>query len=379
MKVKVAKKGSSWTRIAVLVILTVQTSVFHLVLRISRSGGAAPYSALAAVCYTELIKFVASCVVLSIQEGDPVTAMNKLVRETRENRRTLRLLIVPAVLYAVQNTMVIHAISYLSAAEFSVARQIKVPVTGVFSVLLLKKELGLRKWVALIMVASGVAIVQLAKTRMDGYKKLFFHGPSEDWWDHSVGILFALGSCITSGLAAVWFEMLLKSSQSNLWIVNIQLAAMSASLATVGVLATAGVGAFLKSFDRLALLAVTFSASDGLVIALVMKYADAILKGFATSVAICITAIISVLMGDQESSRQLAVGCGIVASSVMMYAYSPANVAQIQRRLSRLSVAPLSPSRVEHLMSDNPTAADEFPPRPASRTAALRTVSSPRH
>ena len=37
-------------------------------------------------------------------------------------------------MYAIQNTMVIHAISYLSAVEFSVARQIKVPVTGVFTV-----------------------------------------------------------------------------------------------------------------------------------------------------------------------------------------------------------------------------------------------------
>lgn len=67
-----------------------------------------------------------------------VTA-RKMVVETRENRRLLRLLLVPAFLYALQNTMVIHAISYLSAVEFSVARQIKVPVTGVFSVVLARR------------------------------------------------------------------------------------------------------------------------------------------------------------------------------------------------------------------------------------------------
>jgi hypothetical protein len=41
--------GSSWLKVVVLVVLTVQTSVFHLVLRLSRSGGATRYSPLAAV------------------------------------------------------------------------------------------------------------------------------------------------------------------------------------------------------------------------------------------------------------------------------------------------------------------------------------------
>mmetsp|Transcript_1601 Transcript_1601/g.4167 ORF Transcript_1601/g.4167 Transcript_1601/m.4167 type:complete len:369 (+) Transcript_1601:347-1453(+) len=329
-----AAKGSPAIRALVLVVLTVQTSVFHLVLRVSRSQGAAPYSALAAVCYTEMIKFVASWSVLALQSGGFSAATSKLMAETRENRRTSRMLLVPAVLYAVQNTLVIYAISDLSAAEFAVARQIKVPVTGVFSVLLLNRELGIRRWCALLMVASGVAIVQLAKTSADGYKILFFHGPSLDSWEHSMGILFALGSCITSGLAAVWFEMVLKSSNVDLWVMNIQLAAFSVLITGSAVLISSGMEAFL-SFDRVAVLAVTFSASDGLVIALVMKYADAILKGFATSVAICITAWMSVLMGDQPASGQLALGCGIVATSVVMYAWSSSTVRKVQRKLSQ--------------------------------------------
>lgn len=55
-----------------------------------------------------------------------------------------------------------------------------------------------------------------------------------------------------------------------------------------------------------------FLRSDGLVIALVMKYADNILKGFATSVAICFTAIASVLMGDIPR----CVPCGLVSMLV---------------------------------------------------------------
>jgi UDP-sugar transporter A1/2/3 len=228
-----------------------------------------------------------------------------------------------------------------------------------------------------MLVGSGVAIVQLAKTNSDGYKKMFFHGPSEDWWEHSIGMSFAVGSCVTSGLAAVWFEMVLKSSKVNLWVMNIQLAILSVLITTTGVLATAGVGAFLKSFDRLALLAVTFSASDGLVIALVMKYADAILKGFATSVAICITALASVLMGDQPASGQLALGCAVVASSVLLYAWTPTHVAQIQRSLSRTNVGGKPPRPfTSPLIVASPVDGDDSN-RPLSRISSSRVESRP--
>ena len=49
--------------------------------------------------------------------------------------------------------------------------------------------------------------------------------------------------------------------------------------------------------------AVACISIDGLIIALVMKYADNILKGFATSAAICMTAAISVMMGDMAFSQ----------------------------------------------------------------------------
>lgn len=72
-------------------------------------------------------------------------------------------------------------------------------------------------------------------------------------------------------------------------------------------------------FDRSAWLAIMFSASDGLVIALVMKYADNILKGFATCIAICITAAVSVATGDTNISFQLVAGGLMVAISTYMY------------------------------------------------------------
>lgn len=302
----------------VLVVLVAQTSMLHLTLRVSRSAGATPYNAVAAVAYTELIKLLASVAVLSYQMSGVTKTVGFVATETCSKWRSAALLLVPAVLYTAQNTMVIYAVSYLSAAQFSVARQIKIPITGLFSVLLLKKELGARKWFAIFAVAAGVAVVQLAKTEQDSYRLVVDSGAESS--GRFIGLIYALASCVTSGLASVWFEMLLKSDKVNLWLMNVQLAFFSIVISCLAVLATApsGSGAFLE-FDRLAMLSVTFSASDGLVIALVMKYADNILKGFATSLAICITATVSVMMGDIPFSYELLGGCAIVIGAIGIY------------------------------------------------------------
>ena len=95
-------------------------------------------------------------------------------------------------------------------------------------------------------------------------------------------------------------------------------ATISFLLALVCALITEGAEAFL-GFDEPAYFAVACIAIDGLIIALVMKYADNILKGFATSAAICMTATLSVLQGDMVFSPQLALGCGTVGLAVIIY------------------------------------------------------------
>eukprot|EP00041_Stephanoeca_diplocostata_P006354 m.82047 g.82047 ORF g.82047 m.82047 type:complete len:361 (-) comp16320_c1_seq15:4181-5263(-) len=337
----------SWlsTRMLVLCILTLQTAVFHVTLRVSRSAGAKPYSPLAAVTYTELLKLLASIFILSWQESGFVKAIAAVLETSRENPKTLLLLTVPAILYTVQNTLVIYAISYLSAVKFSVARQIKIPVTGFFSVMLLKRELGFQKWLSIFVVTLGVAVVQLARSSPDSYR---MEDASESTTADSalvandrqdLGLVFALLSCVTSGLASVWFEMLIKRDQVNLWVTNVQLASMSALVSTACVLVSSGVDDFY-GFDRLAVLAVSFSASDGLVIALVMKYADNILKGFATSVAICFTAIASVAMGDIPRSDQLAAGCLMVVAAVLLYSTPQGNLFPQQEPRTVITFSP---------------------------------------
>lgn len=334
----------------VLSVLVIQTSIFHLVLRFSRSESATPYNAVAAVAYTEIIKLIASVAVLAYRHGGLVDALRSFIETTSSHRRTTLMLIIPALLYTAQNTMVIYAISNLSAAQFSVARQVKIPITGFFSVALLRKELGIRKWCAIFAVATGVAIVQLAKSTQDSYRVLSNDENSTHFQDKILGLVYAFSSCITSGLASVWFEMLLKGEKVDLWIMNVQLALFSIVIAVLSVLYSADLSAF-TNFDKMGFLSVTFSASDGLVIAFVMKYADNILKGFATSIAICLTATASVVLGDMPFSYELLFGCAIVIVAVIVYG-GGLELLDISRRT--LDIRPLGKARLESIEVPNP-------------------------
>ena len=66
------------------------------------------------------------------------------------------------------------------------------------------------------------------------------------------------------------------------------------------------------------------TASTGrLLVAVVIKYADNILKGFACSLAIIITCFVSVLLFGFQLSIQFIVGAAFVVMSIFMYGYQP--------------------------------------------------------
>lgn len=89
---------------------------------------------------------------------------------------------------------------------------------------MLKRRLSAKKWLALTLLAMGVAIVQLQSSAATGAgaKK---HGAAE--MNQAKGLAAVALACITSGIAGCYFEMVLKGSKTDLWIRNIQLSVFS--------------------------------------------------------------------------------------------------------------------------------------------------------
>ncbi|VDM69178.1 unnamed protein product [Strongylus vulgaris] len=71
------------------------------------------------------------------------------------------LVAVPAVLYVIQNNLLFLALSKLDAATYQVTYQLKILTTALFSVTILGRSLNRLKWLALVLLTVGVALVQV--------------------------------------------------------------------------------------------------------------------------------------------------------------------------------------------------------------------------
>lgn len=136
-------------------------------------------------------------------------------------------------------------------------------------------------------------------------------------------------ACLTSGLAGVYFEMVLKGSKADLWTRNVQLSFFSLIPALLPVLfngASSGggglVGLFVEPFRNFSLWAwgtVLTQVFGGLVTALVIKYSDNILKGFATSLSIILSFLASVGLFNYPITPAFVIGSIVVLSATWMY------------------------------------------------------------
>lgn len=80
---------------------------------------------------------------------------------------------------------------------------------------------------------------------------------------------------------------------------------------------------FLNRYDPFIVYVVVLQAGGGLVVAMVVKYADNILKGFATSLAIVVSCIASVIFFEFQVTTQFCFGTSVVIASIFLYGYQP--------------------------------------------------------
>lgn len=233
-------------------------------------------------------------------------------------------LAIPACLYTLQNTLQYVAVSNLDAATFQVTYQLKILTTALFSVTMLHRSLSLKKWISLVLLTAGVAIVQLpspgsstavANTQSsDSTDASHQHRPAtyegihndnsvESEMNRMIGLIAVAIACTISGLAGVYFEKVLKGSSTTLWVRNIQLSFYSLFPAFfIGVVFKDGSAiiqrGFFDGYNGVVWTAIAFQAAGGIVVALCVNFADNIAKNFATSISILFSCLASVYFFD---------------------------------------------------------------------------------
>ncbi|GLE00133.1 hypothetical protein PINS_up008860 [Pythium insidiosum] len=316
-----------------LCVLCLQNSLLAILMRLSRVGDAPKFNTSTAVIMGEVLKVLAS-VVLIVRTpaalGDAATSDAKTAKghvgagalAVIFDQRELLRVSVPALLYFVQNNLQYVAASNLDAAAFQVLYQLKILTTAMFSVLMLRKAILPMQWGAIVLLMAGVALVQLDDTAPSTQTKTA--GQST-----TLGLVAVLAACMCSGFAGVYFEKILKNagSKASLWERNVQMGLISIVLGALGLwwhdaehLQTKG---FFYGYRPVVWAAICTSALGGLLTAVVVKYADNILKAFATSVAIVLSVIMSIFLFDKIPTLQFIVGAVIVNASVYIYGTAP--------------------------------------------------------
>ncbi|EPZ32212.1 nucleotide-sugar transporter [Rozella allomycis CSF55] len=168
------------------------------------------------------------------------------------------------------------------------------------------------KWFALIILTLGVAFVQIPSSPKKQETKVV-----DMDYDHYrttiIGLVSILLACFSSGFAGVYFERIIKSKASNLW-----LGVFSLGFSFAGMLMNDGSQisklGFFHGYNS-----TTWLAAGGLIVALVMKYADNILKSFAAALSIIISMIVSAILWDFRPSLLFLIGTFFVLFSIYLY------------------------------------------------------------
>ncbi|KAL3815624.1 hypothetical protein ACHAXA_007156, partial [Cyclostephanos tholiformis] len=249
-------------------------------------------------------------------------------------------------IFTVQNNLLFLA--FRDAAVFQVAYQLKVLATAYFSVLLLKKELSRHQVVALVLLSMGVALLELDRTENTS-------NSSSQVQRRWIGMLAVLGASCTSGAGCVCFEYIIKTSSPSsvtpsLWANQLQLSTFGLITSVITTLIKDGrailSGGFFQGYSSLVLLVIimqgkfclgcfislgcirntdlnsscrNYVAFGGLVVSAVIKYADNILKSFASALSIVSVTVISSLLFGFHVSYMFSLGCLLQLISIKLY------------------------------------------------------------
>jgi UDP-sugar transporter A1/2/3 len=230
---------------------------------------------------------------------------------------------------------------------------LQILTTALFSVYLLSRPLGFKRWLSLIVLTLGVSVVSLpgstttTSTNVPSSGSFLLHGMPDHFFprsrhelghaildeapahltrrsatyegidndlhfleppmNYSVGVTAVLVAAAVSGLTGVYFEKLLKESptQASVWIRNLQLSFYSMIAALFGgVMWQDGAGirehGFFEGYNAVVWATVILQAAGGLLASLVIRDADNIIKNFATSISIILSFLVSVWVFEFE-------------------------------------------------------------------------------
>jgi len=331
------KMGGLSMKWASLAALTLQTSGQALMIKWSKSRNhdGQAYLSSTVVFFVEVLKFLASFVLVVVETGGFSSALDCLSCHLMKSRTDLLKAAVPSLIYTIQNNLMFYSLDKLSAPVQQVLYQMKVITTAAIGVVMLDKRLTATQWASCCMLTMGVALVQWPR---DSTMNDFSFGA-----DQAKGFVAVLCACCTSGFAGVWIQKMLQQSGSSVWVRNVQLGLFGSAMGAVVVVVNDGkavlAGGFTQGYDFRVVCVILMTALGGLLCAVMLKFAGATHGCFSTALSIILTSLLShTLVGDFEMDWLFGVGTGVAVLASLLFSLGPP---ELRRPLAALGLSKL--------------------------------------
>lgn len=291
---------------ALMLLLSVAIYGSHApLLTLCKVDGAIPFSSTSVVVLVELTKLALSLLFLLVGVQEPPGAALSW--------RHAAPFALSALLYAANNNLVVHMQLFMDPSTFQVLSNLKIVSTALLYSLLLRRRLGWRRWLALLLLlAAGVAY---------SCGGLRGHGDPGGMRLHvtPVGLLLLSVYCLISGLSAVYTEAILKSQALPLSLQNIFLYFFGVLLNLLGSVWSGMEGGFLEGFSPWVLLVVLSQALNGLIMSVVMKHSSNITRLFVISCSILVNALLSVVLFNLQLTLLFFMAVACIGLAVYLY------------------------------------------------------------
>ncbi|KAK0410473.1 hypothetical protein QR680_005146 [Steinernema hermaphroditum] len=298
-----------------LLLLTLQQASMPLMVKYSRNREENEvFITTVNVFFMEVIK-ITFCSTILIHNARSVKKFAIQIYEAMTDWMETAKVCLPALIYTLQNNLYYVALSNLEPTTFCAFYQLKILTTALMFRFLLNRPLTSTQWMALLVLVVGVTDVQMQ-----------YQPPSSGRVveNSTLGFVCVIAMCFTSAFAGVYLEKVLKGSEANVFVQNVRIASVGLIVSGISMLyndsETIGRDGLFRGFDALVWVMTTTNSVGGLLIAVVMKYADNILKIYAQSAAIIGAAVGSWLLFD--FSPNLLFSGGVLLVMISMYLYS---------------------------------------------------------
>jgi UDP-sugar transporter A1/2/3 len=307
-----------------LIGLVIQNTAVAILLNLSFRPEATPYGKTTVVFVAEGTKLCICSLYIAFRSKREL--VNSLVSIKKQGT-----LLVPSLLYVLQNNLLLYGAERLPPVIYIVCTQTKILSTALLSRIFLGTRLTRIQQASLFVLALGVVLVQQAGIT-EKYPRA---GESRQIAEKMLGIFALLTASLTSGAAGVALEKIYKHQSTvgdetmvhSIWTRNIQLSLISLPFAFVAILVRDRdfilEGRFFDGYDSIVWGIVAFQTAGGIIIAIVMKYANNILKCLAVAVSICCCAMYSALSKEIVLSSTLLLGILTVIFAVISYSIGP--------------------------------------------------------